>query len=97
MAAAAAVTTKIRITTSVVKLPIRQPAIVAKQLSSLAVLSNNRIALGVGLSPWPEDFEACQIPWEKRGQRMDEMIEIIRGLMKGDSSATRARSSKWSP
>jgi len=84
MAAVAAVTTKIRITTSVVKLPIRQPAIVAKQLSSLTVLSNNRIALGVGLSPWPEDFEACQIPWEKRGQRMDEMIEIIRGLMKGD-------------
>jgi len=67
-----------------VKLPIRQPAIVAKQLSSLAVLSNNRIALGVGLSPWPEDFEACQIPWEKRGQRMDEMIEIIRGLMSGE-------------
>lgn len=84
MAAVAAVTTRLRITTSVIKLPIRQPAIVAKQLSSLAVLSNNRIVLGVGLSPWPEDFAACQIPFEKRGQRMDEMIEIIRGLMSGD-------------
>ena len=58
--------------------------VVAKQLSSLAVLSNNRIVLGVGLSPWPEDFEVCQVPYEKRGQRMDEMIEIIRGLMSGD-------------
>lgn len=84
MGVVAAVTTRIRITTSVVKLPIRQPAIVAKQLSSLAVLSNNRIGFGVGLSPWPEDFSACQIPWEKRGQRMDEMIEIIRGLMTGE-------------
>ena len=46
MATVAAVTTRIRITTSVVKLPIRQPAIVAKQLSTLAVLSNNRIGFG---------------------------------------------------
>jgi len=84
MAAVAAVTSRLRLTTSVVKLPIRQPAIVAKQLSSLAVLSGNRVGLGVGLSPWPEDFSACQIPWEKRGKRMDEMIDIIRGLMSGD-------------
>ncbi|MBP8925054.1 MAG: TIGR03619 family F420-dependent LLM class oxidoreductase [Pseudomonadales bacterium] len=84
MAAAAAVTTRLRMTTSVVKLAIRQPLIVAKQLSSLAVLSNNRIALGVGLSPWPEDFAACQVPWEGRGKRMDEIIDIIRGLMSGE-------------
>jgi probable F420-dependent oxidoreductase len=84
MAAIAAVTTRIRITTSVVKLAIRQPAVVAKQLTSLAVLSNERIALGVGISPWKEDFAACQVPWERRGQRMDEMMEIIRGLMSGD-------------
>lgn len=84
MAAIAAVTKNLRITTSVIKLPIRQPVVVAKQLSSLAVLSDNRIVLGVGLSPWPEDFEVCQVPYERRGQRMDEMIEIIRGLMGGD-------------
>jgi len=84
MAAIAAVTERIRITTSVVKLAIRQPAIVAKQISSLAVLSNNRIGFGIGISPWAEDFAACQIPWEKRGKRMDEMMEIIRGLMSGD-------------
>jgi len=84
MAAVAAVTTKLRLTSSVLKLAIRQPAIVAKQLSSLAVLSNNRVGLGVGISPWPEDFSACQVPWEKRGKRMDEMLEIIRGLMSGE-------------
>jgi len=83
MTAIAAATTRLRVTSSVVKLAIRQPAIVAKQLSSLAVLSGNRVGFGVGISPWPEDFAACQVPWEKRGKRMDEMIEIIRGLMGG--------------
>jgi probable F420-dependent oxidoreductase len=82
--AMAAVTSKIRFTTSVVKLAIRQPVVVAKQLSSLAVITNNRFAFGVGISPWPDDFEVCQIPWEKRGKRMDEMMDIVRGLLKGE-------------
>ncbi len=80
----AAVTDTLTFTTSVVKLAIRQPAVVAKQLSSLAVISNNRFKFGVGISPWEEDFTICQIPWAKRGKRMDEMVEIIRGLMAGD-------------
>jgi probable F420-dependent oxidoreductase len=82
--AMAAITSKIRFTTSVVKLAIRQPAVVAKQLSSLAVLTENRFVFGVGISPWPDDFAACQIPWEKRGKRMDEMMDIVRGLMTGE-------------
>jgi probable F420-dependent oxidoreductase len=80
----AAVARDIRFTTSVLKLAIRQPVIVAKQLASLAVITNNRFGFGVGISPWPEDFMAAQIPWEKRGKRMDEMMEIINGLMSGD-------------
>lgn len=82
--ALAAITTKIRFTTSVMKLAIRQPVVVAKQLSSIAVMSHNRFAFGVGISPWPDDFAACQIPWEKRGKRMDEMMDIVRGLMTGE-------------
>lgn len=80
----AAVTSKIRFTTSVYKLAVRQPVVVAKQLSSVAVLSNDRFGFGIGISPWYEDFEVAQIPWERRGKRMDEMMEIIRGLMSGD-------------
>lgn len=82
--AMAAVTSTIRFTTSVYKLAIRQPVVVAKQLSSVAVLSNDRFAFGVGISPWPDDFAACQIPWEKRGKRMDEMMDILRGLLTGE-------------
>ena len=79
-----AVTTKLRFSTSVMKLAIRQPVVVAKSLSSVAVLTNNRFTFGVGISPWPDDFAACQIPWEKRGKRMTEMIEIVKGLMTGE-------------
>jgi probable F420-dependent oxidoreductase len=75
-----AVTERLRFNTFVVKLPVRHPVLVAKQASSVAVLTGNRLTLGVGLSPWPEDYRLCGQPWEGRGRRMDEMIEIIRGL-----------------
>jgi probable F420-dependent oxidoreductase len=78
-----AVTQRLRFTTFVVKLPIRQPVLVAKSASSVAVLTGNRFGFGVGLSPWPEDFRVCGQDWKSRGKRMDEMIEIIRGLTTG--------------
>jgi probable F420-dependent oxidoreductase len=78
-----AVTERLRFTTFVVKLPIRQPVLVAKSAASVAVLTGNRFGFGIGLSPWPEDYEICGQPWEARGARMDEMIEILRGLTKG--------------
>lgn len=79
----AAVTERIRFTVSVLKLAVRPPVLVAKQAASVAVMSGGRLRLGVGLSPWPEDFVAMGQPWERRGERMDEMIEIVRGLTGG--------------
>jgi probable F420-dependent oxidoreductase len=78
-----AVTTTLRLTPFVLKLPIRPPVLVAKQASSLAFLSGNRLGLGVGLSPWPEDFEAMGVPWSQRGKRMDECMDVLRGLTGG--------------
>ncbi|MCC3312776.1 TIGR03619 family F420-dependent LLM class oxidoreductase [Nocardia africana] len=83
-AALAAVTTTLRFTPFVVKLPIRPPVLVAKQAASLAYLSGNRFSLGVGISPWPEDFQIMGVPFERRGKRMDECIEIVRGLSRGE-------------
>lgn len=80
----AAVTRTLKFSTSVMKLPVRHPVLVAKSLTSVAVMTGNRFAFGVGLSPWQEDFDVCGQPWEGRGKRMDEMIEIIRGLCGGD-------------
>src|SRR5262245_60417658 len=79
-----AVTSTLRLTPFVLKLPVRPPVLVAKQASSLAFLSGNRLGLGVGLSPWPEDFAALGVPWQRRGKRMDECIDILRGLTGGE-------------
>jgi probable F420-dependent oxidoreductase len=79
-----AVTRSIRFVTFVLKLPIRHPVLVAKQASSVAVLTGGRLALGVGTSPWPEDYELTDVPWEGRGRRMDEALDVIRGLCAGD-------------
>ena len=84
ISALGAVTERIRFTTGVVKLPIRNPVLVAKTVSSVAVLTNDRFDFGVGLSPWVEDFIVCDQEWKTRGKRMGEMIEIIRGLLTGE-------------
>lgn len=80
----AGVTEAIRFTTFVVKLPIRQPVLVAKQVSSIGVISGGRFGFGVGTSPWPEDYLVTGTEWRKRGARMNEMIEIVNGLQSGE-------------
>ncbi|MDN5894069.1 MAG: TIGR03619 family F420-dependent LLM class oxidoreductase [Nocardioides sp.] len=80
----AARTETLRFTPFVLKLPVRPPVLVAKQASSIAHLSNNRLGLGVGLSPWPEDFSVMGVPWARRGKRMDECMDILRGLTSGE-------------
>ena len=91
IAALGAITERLRFTTKVVKLPIRQPVLVAKTAFSVAVLTRDRLGLGVGLSPWPEDFALTGTDWATRGPRTDEMIEILRGLAGGGFFAFRGR------
>jgi probable F420-dependent oxidoreductase len=78
-----AVTERLRFITFVLKLPVRHPVLVAKQATSTAVLTNNRLVLGVGTSPWREDYDVLGVPWQRRGQRMDEELAILRGLSAG--------------
>jgi probable F420-dependent oxidoreductase len=84
IAAMAAVTSRIRFVTNVLKMPIRHPVVLAKEATTLAVMSHDRVALGVGSSPWPDDYEIVGLPWGRRGRRFDECIEIVRGLSTGD-------------
>ncbi|MDP9094874.1 MAG: TIGR03619 family F420-dependent LLM class oxidoreductase [Actinomycetota bacterium] len=83
VAAMGAVTSTLRFTPFVLKLPVRPPVLVAKQAASVAALTNNRVALGVGISPWPEDFQMMGVPFAKRGKRMDECMDVVRGLTAG--------------
>ena len=78
-----AVTSRLRFTTFVLKLPVRDPVLTAKQATSVAVLTGGRLVLGVGVSPWREDYEILGIDWAGRGRRMDEAIAILRGLAAG--------------
>ena len=89
VAAMAAVTQQIELATFVYKLAVRQAPVVAKQVQGIQVLSGNRFVFGVGISPWEEDFAVCGVPWDKRGQRLDEQIDILRGLESGDFFAYR--------
>lgn len=84
IAAMGAVTTTLRFVVFVLKLPIRHPVIVAKQSSSVAVLTQGRLELGVGTSPWPDDYRVTGVPWKGRGKRMNACIDILRGLWTGD-------------
>jgi probable F420-dependent oxidoreductase len=78
-----AATTRLRFITFVLKLPVRHPVLVAKQATSTAVLTGNRLVLGVGTSPWREDYDVLGVPWADRGRRLDEGIDVIRGLAAG--------------
>lgn len=82
--AMAAATSTIRFVPFVLKLPVRPPALVAKQAASVAYMSGGRLSLGVGLSPWPEDYAAMGVPFARRGKRMDEAMDIVRGLTSGE-------------
>jgi probable F420-dependent oxidoreductase len=78
-----AATQRLRFITFVLKLPVRHPVLVAKQVTSTAVLIGDRLVLGVGSSPWREDYDVLGVPWRGRGSRMDEEIAVLRGLSAG--------------
>lgn len=83
IAAMSAVTERIEFHTFVLKMPMRHPVVLAKEATSLAVVTGDRFVLGVGSSPWPDDYEIVGLPWQRRGRRFDECIEIVRGLSNG--------------
>jgi probable F420-dependent oxidoreductase len=75
---AAAMTDKIGLGTEVLILPQRQPALVAKQVSSLDTLSDGRVRLGVGIGWQESEYEALGESFKTRGRRMDEAMELLR-------------------
>jgi alkanesulfonate monooxygenase SsuD/methylene tetrahydromethanopterin reductase-like flavin-dependent oxidoreductase (luciferase family) len=79
----ATVTQRIRFITSVLRLAVRQPLLEAKSLCSVAAVSNDRVAMGVGLAWMPEEFKWLGQDKKTRGKRQDEAIELIRKIMEG--------------
>ena len=57
--------------------------IFAKEATSVSALTGGRFDLGVGISPWPDDYAVCGVPWAGRGRRFEECIEVITKLATG--------------
>ncbi len=80
----AAVTTKIKLGTSVIILPYRNPVVVAKMIATLDQLSCGRVIFGIGPGWMKEEYEALSVPYEKRGSRTNEYLSAIKELWVND-------------
>ena len=80
----AGVTKRIELATGVIVLPQRQTALVAKQAAEVAVLSGGRLRLGVGTGWNYVEYEALNESFGTRGKRLDEQVELLRRLFRGE-------------
>jgi probable F420-dependent oxidoreductase len=92
LARLAALTSRVRVGTSILLLPLYPPAIVAKQIADLDRATGGRVTLGVGVGgEYPQEFRACQIPLSERGARTDEAIPLLRRLWSGEEQSHTGR------
>lgn len=80
----AAKTSRMRLGTGVFLLPQRNPVYTAKETSTVDVLSGGRLDFGIGVGWLREEFQAVNVPFEERGARCDEYIEILKRLWTED-------------
>ena len=76
----AAITKNVRLGTSVLVLPMRQPVLHAKIMATIDALSGGRFVLGAGVGWWEQEFEVLSVPFERRGKRMDECLQLVKQL-----------------
>jgi probable F420-dependent oxidoreductase len=81
----AAHTTTLRIGTGIIVLPLRSPAVLAKELASVDVVSGGRLIAGFAAGYIPAEFAASGVPMAERGARMDEYLHVLTALWAMDS------------
>jgi probable F420-dependent oxidoreductase len=91
----AAVTDRVRLGTSVLVLPYRNPLNLAAEAAALDVLTEGRFILGVGCGWMEEEFRALGIDPAERGPRTDEHIEVLRTLWTQDPASFQGRFSNF--
>ena len=93
LAFVAARTTRIKLATGILILNQRQPLVVAKEIATLDQLSRGRVVLGVGSGWLKEEFDALGVPFDDRGDRLDDHIAALRAVWRdgrdGASHASR--------
>jgi probable F420-dependent oxidoreductase len=76
----AARTTRIKLGTGILVLPLRNPVVLAKQLSSMDQLSDGRLIMGLASGWYKREFDAVGVRFDRRGKIMDESLEILHRL-----------------
>lgn len=84
LAAVAARTSKIKLGTGVLVLPLRNPVVLAKELASLDLIAGDRLLLGMASGWYKREFDAVGVPFRERGRIMDRNLEILRRLWTED-------------
>ena len=87
----AGVTDRIKLGTSVLVVPIREPVLFAKQIATLHFLSGGRFVFGAGIGWYPKEYEAVGISKSERGARTDEVLDIMIPLLEGKSVTYQGR------
>ena len=90
-----AVTQRVRLGTTVMVTPYRNPLVAAKIISTLDTLSGGRVVLGVGTGGAPDEFEALGIPESQRGARTDEYLAAMVELWTNDPSTYKGRYARF--
>ncbi len=90
LALIAQATERAAIGTAVLVLPLRQPIVFAKQAASIDVASGGRLRLGVGAGWLEEEFDALNVPFERRGGRLEEWISLVRACWTGAPGASQS-------
>ncbi len=92
LAAAAGATTRIKLLSAIVLLPLYPATLAAKLAATLDVVSGGRYHMGIGVGgEMPREFEACGVPVGERGARVNEALPIIRRLLAGETVDFRGR------
>jgi probable F420-dependent oxidoreductase len=78
LAFAAGATSRIKLGTSVLVVPLRHPVVLARQLGALQAMSGGRVILGAGAGWMQEEFEMVGVPFAERGERLHEALRLIR-------------------
>jgi probable F420-dependent oxidoreductase len=87
LAAAAMVTSRVRLGSSVFILGHRHPVVMAKMLATIDALSNGRLICGVGVGWWKEELEVFGVPFKARGRHADEVLKAFKALWTSDAPA----------
>jgi alkanesulfonate monooxygenase SsuD/methylene tetrahydromethanopterin reductase-like flavin-dependent oxidoreductase (luciferase family) len=83
LAAAAAVTDRVRLMSTVLLAPLRRAGVLAKQAATIDALSGGRLSLGLGVGSREDDFQFAPASFHDRGRRFEEQLELMKRVWSG--------------